>query len=244
MNPKLKKLGLTTLRSTGVLPVASRVRRRDNLVILCYHGISLRDEHAWEGGLYITPAQFRDRMTWLRELDANVLPLGEAFERLRNHSLPPRSVVITFDDGFYDFYRYAWPIVSEFGYPCTLYLTTYYSRYRLPIFNLMISYLLWKGGAEIDQAPRCAEVDRYMDQAAAQQLSTEAKDQVAHGLADSLGIDYRQLVEDRLFQIMSPEEAAEVARSGIDLQLHTHRHRTPADRQLFTREIVDNSRCI
>lgn len=244
MNPTLKRLALTTFRSTGMFRVASRVRRRDTLVILCYHGISLRDEHEWEGGLYITPEQFRDRMTWLRELNANVLPLGEAFERLGKHSLPPRSVVITFDDGFYDFYRYAWPVVSEFGYPCTLYLTTYYSRYRLPIFNLMINYLLWKGGVKRDQASRCAEVDRYMNEAAAQQLTTEAKDEVVRGLAESLGIDYGQLVKERMFQIMSPEEAGEVARGGIDLQLHTHRHRTPLDRELFVREIVDNSRCI
>jgi len=244
MNATLKKLSLQTLRSTGVFSVASHLRRRDTLAILCYHGISIRDEHVWEGGLYITPAQFRDRLAWLRDLDANVLPLGEAFERLRTQSLPPRSVVLTFDDGFYDFYRYAWPLLSEFGYPCTLYLTTYYSRYRLPIFNLMINYLLWKGGVKVDQASRGAEVNRYMEEAASGKLSTEAKDGVARGLADSLKINYEQILQDRMFQIMSPEEVAEVARGGIDIQLHTHRHRTPADRELFIREIRDNTRCI
>jgi len=39
---------------------------------------------------------------------------------------------------------------------------------------------------------------------------------------------------------MTRDEAAEIARNGIDIELHTHRHRTPNDRALFLREIVDN----
>ncbi len=146
MNRTLKHAALQTLRSTGMFAAAARVRRKNTLVILCYHGISLRDEHEWEGGLYITPGRFRQALQWLRDWDANVLPLQEGLARLRADSLPPRSVVITFDDGFYDFYRHAWPLLSEFGYPSTLYLTTYHTLYRLPIFNLAVNYMLWKGG--------------------------------------------------------------------------------------------------
>ena len=39
---------------------------------------------------------------------------------------------------------------------------------------------------------------------------------------------------------MTRDEAAEVARDGIDVELHTHRHRTPNDHALFLREIADN----
>jgi peptidoglycan/xylan/chitin deacetylase (PgdA/CDA1 family) len=35
-----------------------------------------------------------------------------------------------------------------------------------------------------------------------------------------------------------------VARAGADVQLHTHRHRTPRDPQLFAREIADNRNAI
>ena len=245
MNPVFKKAALQTLRSAGVFSVAARFRRNNTLVILCYHGISLHDEQEWEGGLYISPARFQQALEWLRESRANVLPLGEALQRLHAGSLPPRSVVLTFDDGFYDFYRYAWPLLSRFGYPCTLYLTTYYSRFRLPIFNLVLSYILWKGNSTgMPPAARYAEVKRYMGQAATQGLDTEAKDVVARQVAQSLGVDYDSILRDRLFQIMTPEEAATVSRGGIDLQLHTHRHCTPLDRNLFLREIHDNSRAI
>jgi peptidoglycan/xylan/chitin deacetylase (PgdA/CDA1 family) len=43
---------------------------------------------------------------------------------------------------------------------------------------------------------------------------------------------------------MKPEEVAELARKGLDIQLHTHRHRMPRDRDLFVRELVDNRRFI
>jgi peptidoglycan/xylan/chitin deacetylase (PgdA/CDA1 family) len=244
MKRTLKNAVLRTLRSTGVFSVSSRLRK-DSLVILCYHGISLRDEHAWEGGLYIPPDRFRQALEWLRDWSANVLPLGEALNRLRTGTLPPRSVVLTFDDGFYDFYRFAWPLLSGFGYPCTLYLTTYYTRYRLPIFNLVVSYLIWKGSdSALSREARYSEVQRHMDRAAALNLTTEGKDAAARQLADSLGIDYDEILRDRLFQIMAPDEVRAVAEGGIDIQLHTHRHRTPTDRDLFIREIRDNAQSI
>lgn len=222
------------------------MRRRDTLLILCYHGISLRDEHEWEGGLYLTPQQFRDRLQWLRESGANVLPLSVALDLLEKRSLPPRSVALTFDDGFYDFYRHAVPLLSEFGFPCTVYLTTFYCDYRLPIFNLVINYILWKSSrsAGTPQEARLSEVRRYVDDARAQKLDTEARDAIARQCAESHGVDYDSILRDRLFQLMSPEEVSMAAKKGIDVQLHTHRHRTPLDRELFVREIRDNSRRI
>ena len=39
---------------------------------------------------------------------------------------------------------------------------------------------------------------------------------------------------------MTAAEVREVSRGGVDIQLHTHRHRMPRDRELFRREILDN----
>ena len=242
MRNTLKKAVLSSFRATGVFSASTSLRRANTLVILCYHGISLRDEHEWEGGLYITPAFFRRRLEFLRSWNANVLPLAEGLERLRDGSLPPRSVVLTFDDGFYDFYLHAFPALRDFGYPCTVYLTTWYTRYRLPIFNLAAKYLLWKRGEGSEQREKA--VTEYMARIAAEGLDAESTDLIARGLAEDVGIDYDSILRDRLFQIMSRDEVAAVAAAGIDIQLHTHRHRTPSDRDLFLREIRDNARVI
>lgn len=82
-----------------------------------------------------------------------MLPLSEAVDRLQSRSLPPRAVTITFDDGFQDFYSVAYPIIESFGFPVTLYLSTYYVEYNRPVFDVMCSYLLWnQGSAELGVA--------------------------------------------------------------------------------------------
>lgn len=245
------------LRSAGVFTLASQLpRRRNSLLILCYHGLSLYDEHQWLPHLYISPEFFRQRLACLRDLKASVLPLNEALERLRTESLPPRSVVITFDDGFYDFLLHGVPVISDFGYPCTLYLTTYYSQFRLPVISLVLDYVLWKSGQECIELPmyelcipvhiRTYEERQYvvrqilkrMDE---KQLETAAKDAEARLIAKSLDIDYDEVLRRRIVQILSSEEIQQVARAGIDIQLHTHRHRAPRNRELFIREIQDNA---
>lgn len=247
---------LKTLRSAGVFQVAANsARRRERLLILCYHGLSLDDEHKWHPNLYITPELFRCRLQRLRDLDANVLSLDEGLRRLREKSLPPRSVAITFDDGFYDFLQFAVPVLTEFSYPCTLYLTTHYCTHRLPVITVFLDYLLWKSGLTCVALPdfSVAEIQPIQDYAERQQvvkavlgfmernqLNTEEKHEVARQIAGKIGVDADDLVKRRLLQIMSVDEARQVAQSGIDIQLHTHRHRTPRDRDLFRQEIVDN----
>jgi peptidoglycan/xylan/chitin deacetylase (PgdA/CDA1 family) len=240
MNRTIKNAALQTLRSAGVFSIASHILRKNNLLILCYHGISMRDEHEWEPGLFMPPARFREALRWLRDARASVLPLTEAVQRLHAGTLPPRSVAITFDDGFVDFHKFAFPLLREFAFPATLYLTTYYSHFRLPIFNLVLDYVLWKGG--VTGPDRTSELKSQLDRAAAENEDAEGKDAMARALAESLGVDYESILRERLFQIMTPEEAAATAVGGIEIELHTHRHRTPIDRELFTREIKDNAR--
>jgi peptidoglycan/xylan/chitin deacetylase (PgdA/CDA1 family) len=66
------------------------------------------------------------------------------------------------------------------------------------------------------------------------------KNELVGRLAEILGIDSAPLISKRILQLMSPQEVAEVANNGVDVQLHTHRHRTPADEASFRREIIYN----
>lgn len=43
-----------------------------------------------------------------------------------------------------------------------------------------------------------------------------------------------------LIELMTPSEARELARRGVDLQLHTHRHRGALEEAVFAREVEDN----
>jgi peptidoglycan/xylan/chitin deacetylase (PgdA/CDA1 family) len=256
MKSSLKKIALSLVRKTGSFSVISRLKRRnDKLLILCYHGVSVRDEHEWLETLYITPDRFRQRLEMLKSYGANVVALNEGVERLRTRSLAPRSVVITFDDGFQDFHHHAVPLLQAFRYPCTVYLTTHYCEYRVPVFNLIVNYVLWKSGAvdfvspttgiekvmpARDYGERAKIVQAILHWTEVRKMTTLEKDQIVRELAASLGIDYDDLLRGRLLQIMSPSEVNVTAKAGVQIELHTHRHRTPRDRDLFERELRDN----
>lgn len=256
---KQVKLGVLRLaEATGASGLLSRSAwRRNRLLILCYHGVSMYDEHEW-GDLYISPETFRRRMEIVARARCNVLPLSEAVQRLQSGSLPDRAVVITFDDGFHDFRSVALPIVESFGYPVTLYLTTYYMENHRPVFDPMCSYLLWKGRhnrqlewpevfptpVALDDAGRQRATLAIKQFARSRKLSGRAKDDLLDELAGRLDIDYQELCRKRVMQLITSEEGRELADRGVDLQYHTHRHRVYPDRQRMFAELEDNRRRI
>jgi peptidoglycan/xylan/chitin deacetylase (PgdA/CDA1 family) len=261
MLKKFKQAALKSLKSAGVSTLVHNSRwRRQRLLILAYHGIALSDEHLFNGSQFISADLFRARLELLRKSKCAVLPLGEAVERLYADDLPDRAVAITFDDGLSDFYRRAFPVIREFDVPVTLYLTTFYSYYQRPVFDLMCSYLLWKGQGSVldlkkltgqdlrtqlgDLDAREAALAQIRAFAIGQRLSADEKDSFAASLAAHLEVDYAALLEQRTMHNLTPGEVVKLAAGGIDVQLHTHRHRTTKDRQLFLREIEDNRKSI
>ena len=261
MLKKFKQAALQSLQTTGVSTLVQNSRwRRQRLLILAYHGISVDDEHHWNPSLYMSKDTFSARLNLIRRSGCNVLRLAEALSRLYAGDLPEKSVAITFDDGTYDFYQQAHPLLREFGYPATLYLTTFYSHFNRPVFDVACSYLLWKGSEKTLDLKTLtgldARINLWSDQSRAEALkhitrfadeekySAEAKDELLALLARSLDFDHEAWLARRILQLIKPAEVKTLAAEGVDMQLHTHRHRTPQDRELFLKEIEDNRKSI
>lgn len=69
--------------------------------------------------------RFAAQMAWLKRWDYNVISLDEAATAIaENKSLPKHSVVLTFDDGYENFYEYAWPILQKHNFPSTVYIVS------------------------------------------------------------------------------------------------------------------------
>ena len=257
MRRSVRRLTLRVLKACGAFSlVQASDWRRQRLLILCYHGISLDDEHEWRPYLYIRPQQFDRRLEILRRGNYQMLPLGEALERLYRNDLPRRSVALTFDDGTYDFYAQAFPRIRQFGFPVTVYLTTYYTDIQLPVFSLICSYMMWKarGLRTVDlrefasahlvaldrEEARQEAANRIVQWADAENFDSQQKNDIAAQLAQLLRIDYRELLARRILHLMNRDELQQLAGAGVDFQLHTHRHRMPRQEELFRREIQDN----
>lgn len=227
---RLKRAAFSTASKVGLLGAWSTgAWRRNRIAVICYHGVAIADEHEWKPALFVTSSFLRSRLELLRKGGYNVLGLEEAVTRLNEGSLPPRAVVLTFDDGTYDFHSVAWPILQEYGCPATVYWTTYYAQRPFPVFGVAYRYLQWKANRELPPVPpevadaNGAEKDAWLESA-----------------CRAAGIPLERFREQRILTIMRPAEVAELAGAGCDIQLHTHRHRMPLDEEAFRAEISQN----
>jgi peptidoglycan/xylan/chitin deacetylase (PgdA/CDA1 family) len=258
---RLREIVLYGFRAASLFErIATSDWRSRKLLILCYHGVSLLDEHEWKTELFVTPSFLRRRLEILKKYNCVVLPLGEAVTRLRAGTLPPRSVVLTFDDGFYDFLAAAVPILEEFGYPATNYVSSYYSMNQRPMHELTLRYLLWRAREQTlaaDTFPGQSESvdlgDSRQHDAFAEKLLRDAcaleDDRIAQlewlkSVATRLGEDWNRVDSSRILHLLNSVELAEVSARGFDIQLHTHRHRTPRDKDEFVAEVTENRRIL
>ena len=91
--------------------------------VLMYHEVNDPAE-AWRH-LAVPPAAFREQLRYLHDAGYVTLTAGKLATLLAaDGQVPPRSVVLTFDDGFEDFHRHAVPTLAEYGFAATVFVTT------------------------------------------------------------------------------------------------------------------------
>jgi len=91
-----------------------------------YHHVnSLTGEQATSGSLTVKTEIFGQQMDYLTQQGYNVISIDQAVDGvIAGGGLPAKPMVITFDDGYTDFYTDAWPILQAHNFPATLFLTT------------------------------------------------------------------------------------------------------------------------
>lgn len=252
---KLKLFIYWTARLLGLFAL-SRMLTRRYLKILCYHAFEVRDETSFRPRLFMSGAVFRRRMETLAKYGVKVLPLDRALHQMYAGSLEPDTVVITIDDGFQSVEGVAAPILKEYGFPSTLYVTSYYVEHDAPVFRLVVQYLFersphsqislrgeeWHADGVIslnDKQQRDQVIEdciRYGEQA-----DEPTRQAISQRLGELLDVSYEEIRRLRLFNLLRPSDIAEVRAAGMDIQLHTHRHRfSMDDYEQVKREIEDN----
>jgi peptidoglycan/xylan/chitin deacetylase (PgdA/CDA1 family) len=102
---------------------------RQRVPILCYHSVVDAPLHplVQRGGLHLQLALFRKQIEFIAR-HYNVMPLEDVARALTggSDSLPRRSIVLTFDDGYANNLSHAVPILQQFGLPATIFLATDY----------------------------------------------------------------------------------------------------------------------
>jgi peptidoglycan/xylan/chitin deacetylase (PgdA/CDA1 family) len=104
-----------------------RWQRTDRLTVLCYHRVAEPEPGRFQGfrtNISATPQGFREQIAYLaRHFTPIALHDLHAF-LAQGRTLPPRPVLVTFDDGYRDNGTVAWPILRALGVPAAVFLAT------------------------------------------------------------------------------------------------------------------------
>src|SRR5215469_6204979 len=110
----------TMLGGSGSMTAVAPLR----VPVLMYHEIA--DITATSSRLAVAPEVFAEQVAYLRDAGFTAISAGALAASLAGggQELPARPVVITFDDGYGDFYSQALPLLKQYGHTATLFQTT------------------------------------------------------------------------------------------------------------------------
>lgn len=94
----------------------------DNLgiIVLNYHKIDNMNI-----SLSVTPSDFDRQMKYLKDNHYNIITPDMLYNHLtKGTALPAKPVLITFDDGYEDNYKNAYPILKKYGFTATIFVVT------------------------------------------------------------------------------------------------------------------------
>ncbi len=94
----------------------------NEVLILMYHRVN--NDIDFE--LSVKKKHFNWQMEYLKNKNYKVISMKEAYEMIKKDSVYGKYIVLTFDDGYEDFYMNAFPILKQFNYPSTIYLVPGY----------------------------------------------------------------------------------------------------------------------
>lgn len=116
--PTATPSGPTPTPNQGAAGNAQPVDGTIRVPVLMYHYIRVNpvasDRLGY--GLSVTPADFAAQMEWLVKNGYHaVFPSELTAAMTQSAPLPTKPIVLTFDDGYRDFYDQAWPVLKQYG---------------------------------------------------------------------------------------------------------------------------------
>jgi len=136
--------------------LASKVlskRSQKNIHILAYHRIveELSNEYIFNSEIFsATTSEFDRQMEYLSN-NFNVINFTQLEMGLINNDLKDNSVIVTFDDGYYDNYSLAMPVLNKYNIGATVFLATdYIDSGDLFWFDVVSGFIKSYDGSKLD----------------------------------------------------------------------------------------------
>ncbi|MCD6505461.1 polysaccharide deacetylase family protein [Candidatus Poribacteria bacterium] len=121
--PGKRDIAVRFLALSGITRLKELLGRKDRLLVLVYHRICETEGFMWDDDLVsASPQQFERQVRYIAERFTPITfeELGRILDG--RSPMPPRPVIVTFDDGYMDNYLQAFPILKRYGVPATFFI--------------------------------------------------------------------------------------------------------------------------
>ena len=121
-------------------PTPDGIARTARVPILMYHYISIppASADAVRRDLSVSPQAFEEQLRYLKDNGYQTISLDQLNRHLQlGESIPEKSVILTFDDGYRDNFEFAFPLLVKYGFTGAFFLVT------APIDQGNEDYLTW-----------------------------------------------------------------------------------------------------
>ncbi|NHJ86600.1 MAG: polysaccharide deacetylase family protein, partial [Asgard group archaeon] len=228
---------------------------RNKTIILMYHGFT--DEEFHEGienyqGKHIYIGLFRSQIEYIVR-NYNVISLNEYITYCEmKEKLPPKSIILTIDDGYKSNYTLAYPVFKEFDIPATIFLTTDFIDNKNHLWVDRLEYAVNKTKKKnlklkIADKKEFFDIDTYSgkiicDKSIRHKLKSMNDaiiGKIIHEVENKLEVKLSETVN--MPPIYEPLEWDQISKmintSKIDIGSHTHKHLLLANYDI---EVIEN----
>ncbi len=225
------------LHATGIYSVFNRLPQRKSLLVINYHRVGDPNATPYDAGVFsATAEQFRAQMEFVADR-LKPITLDEAFSFLGGNDRQPQSrcrVLITFDDGYVDNFRIAFPILRDLGIQGVFFLpTAFIGTHKVPWWD-RVSYLIVCAQKQRFEISRPVEASFDIGAHGAREVARRVINLFRESPPDDLERAIEELEQacggsrpdggaDRCF--LDWEEVLQMVDGGMAIGAHTHTHR-------------------
>lgn len=184
----------------------------------------------------MTPALFERQLIYLRN-HFRIVPMQTLVAELKTGNIQPYTLALTFDDGHFDFYAHAWPLLRKYKLPATLYITTGFVDGTHWLWPDLIKYLLTthtlvgEGRDSIELQPlgqlstSPTNIDETWNKIGDYCLTLPVveRNHFIQRLAQRLNVSFPSQPQSP-FQAVTWDQLREMHREGLDIASHTMSH--------------------
>lgn len=94
-------------------------RKKHKALILMYHRINTAVSDTWQ--LSVSPDHFQEQLSCLK--DYTIIALQQLIAAIKENNIPENAIALTFDDGYLDNYLTAVPLLEQYQFPASFFIT-------------------------------------------------------------------------------------------------------------------------